>query len=215
MDENQTMPTQVAAIDIEYIATLGGDRQLRLRTFVERDLGEAYANGVLDRLTAVGERQKARFDLEALDEQFALKGTALRHLIRGIPAAEANHDIAAAARAESVARLRAKGDQLYQDGSAEHDATGKRGPYRPAGARKAEMEAVARDVARLIAEGEKADAERQAFLDSQRQTILHHWTEFAKLRAKLNELAARAGLGPTAGFDDVAAFCQALEDDGA
>lgn len=210
-----TSPTQVAAIDIEYIATLGGDRQLRLRTFVERDLGEDYANGVLDRLTAVGERQKARFDLDALEEQFELKGTALRHLIKGIPAAEANHDAAAAERAKSIERLRLKEEQLYIDGSAEHDAGGKRGAYRPAGARKAEMEAVARDVARLIAEGEKAAAERQAFLDSQRQTILHHWTEFGRLRAKLNELCAKAGLGATAGFDDVAAFCQALEDDGA
>lgn len=204
MDQTPKLP----AIGISYIAQLGGDRQMTLQTFVAREDSPEAANRVIDHMIALGERQKARFDLDREEEQFHLKGAAIENMIRAIPHAEENHRLLLADKLKAIGDLEAKSEAEIAEGYDEHALGGRKGSYSLTGARKQRVEGMARDLARHKADVEKAEAERSQFLQNQEHTILHHQTEFLKMRSRINNMRSTGGLPPIEGYDLVFSYGQ-------
>ena len=196
-----TAPTvEVPAIGSSFTTNLGGDRQIVLQTHVPGDCSDAQFDAVLDRMLRAGDRLKARYDLEKLESEFQTTGIALGNLIDGLPHGARNYAAQKVETEETIIALREQHVSIRDTAYEDFTKSGKRGTF----ALKGHAEANARRVQQEIEKNEERlkmlDAETEKHRQDLSNSIVHYRQQLGKLRVKINELRATAGMPPNNEF---------------
>lgn len=184
---------EVPAIGCSFTTNLGGDRQIVLQTHFAQDMSEETINGLLDRMLKIGDRQKAKYDLEKLEEEFRTVGVALVNLLDGFPIAERNHAREQLERQERIGLLRNEQDQVNKDAYATHVNAGKRGPFTLKGHAEQKFNAIQAEINNLLEREKTADADKDQHRQTLLNSVVHYQQDIAKRRVKLNAIRALAG----------------------
>lgn len=199
------VPAEVPApgIDISVIVAASDNRQIQLRTMLVQDTPLEIQNAVLDRLMALGDRQKARYDLDKLEEEFRLVGVTLTNLIDGLPHAERVHLEAQEKRTAEIKQWSEKFQAEHDIGYADFVKTGRQGKWEPKGNRKANMDRMLQAAAKVQEQMVAAEADRLQHRQELTKSVAHYQDDLGKRRKKLNALRALAGQEACAEFLDV------------
>lgn len=188
------------AVGTSLLINLGGDRQLTLQCFFPLDSSEDEGNGLIDKLLRFGDRAKARYDLEAMTEQFSLVGLQLQNLIDGMPLAEHKYRESQETLVAEIRKLEADKATVLETGYADFRAKGRLGDYKPSGAIASRGEALARQIAGSKVKIEENERERDGYRQQIIQTIKHHQQDLAKRRLKIDSLRKLVGQEPNTDF---------------
>ena len=200
--EDAALTVEVPAIGCSFTTNLGGDRQIVLQTHIAGDMPDDIIDAVLDRILRAGDRQKAKYDLEKLEEEFRTVGVALTNLVDGFPIAERNHAKEQVERAETIAALREQISSIRDTAYEDFTNSGKRGTFRLVGHAEANSRRVQGQIDSLLEREKSAEADKAQHRETLLKSVVHYRQDIAKRRAKLNALRAIAGLGPNTEFVD-------------
>lgn len=210
-DENQTYkdnitplfppepkPEPVVAGSI--VVNCGGDRQINLNFHFGRDEPVETQNLILDKIMALGDRQRAKYSLKKLEDEFEEAARHLRNFLNGIPMAEqtAKHQLATL-QVKLAAQKEAR-DDAYKAGYEAHVASKRRSAYEPAGALKGRLGGMDSEIAKTEAAiaavpGDVAQGREKAM-----ETVYRYQDDLKKRRAAINDLRHVAGLPPSTQF---------------
>lgn len=195
-----TKPEPVVAVTVT--CNLGGERQMQLAAHFGRDASPEEQNVILDKVMKVADRQKARYDLEKLEENFNVCGMNTRNLLAGLPVADNVQKMhVAKLKIELDAKVEAR-DEVNKEGYEAWQKSGKRGTYKAGGHlanRLATMDADIQKVRDAIAAAPKdADQEREKLVN----TIKRHQEDLRLRRKVINDTRGLAGLSPNTEFED-------------
>lgn len=84
--------TKAPAIGMSLVANIGGDRQITLQTFYERDEPVEAVNALVDRMQAVTDRQEAKYKLVAVLDNLKQHVKTLERLEEDLATVDAKHD---------------------------------------------------------------------------------------------------------------------------
>lgn len=201
-------PDETPGIDIEVIVGCGDTRQIKLRTMIGRNAAPESAHAIVDKVLAIGDRQKARYDLESQVEEMNRVATTLTGLIASLPIAQANYIADQEKRREEFRGYEADYAKLHDEGYEEHVKSGRSaGSFQPKGARKSNMERLKMAAGKKREEIDRAKAEAEQLFQTQIKSAEHYREDLAKRREKVNGLRRIAGL-----LDDLPPFpCETCE----
>lgn len=151
----QDQTTKLPAIGMSIVANIGGDRQITLQTYYERDEPIEAVNALVDRMQAVTDRQEAKYKLVGVLENLKIHLKTLERLEEDLAAVDANHDKKQAERqlqldemlsmaheqiataekqmnAEAANGLRAR-DSRWAEAEGKFRETGRKGVFKPDG----------------------------------------------------------------------------------
>ena len=193
-------PEPVIAVTVT--CNLGGERQMQLAAHFERDASPEEQNSILDKVMRVADRQKARYDLEKLEENFNIVGLNTRNMLAGLPVADNVQKMQVAKlKVELQAKIEAR-DDVNKEGYDAWQKSGKRGTYKAGGHlanRLATMNADIQKVRDAIeAAPNDAGQEREKLVNS----ILRYQEDLRIKRKQINDLRGLAGMSPNTEFED-------------
>ena len=153
-------PAPAPALGYSVVVNLDGNRQLTMQCFVAEDEPAEVVNAKLDRVFAVIDRQKARYDIVGEREELEKESAALAQFEEDLARVDADFEKAQAGLREQVVEMTTQKTQALEGGYNQHNAAGRRGEYVPSGHTKQTVnaaEAALRNVAETL---HKNEAER-------------------------------------------------------
>jgi len=156
--------TDAPAFGVSFQVDLGGGMGIVFQTHLEREAAlNGQLDGLLDRMYSAGERQKAKGELLALHKHVEQHHKLIADGDARVLHAEENHQKAVAEREAAIGaflKLRAREEEAARE---EHNASGRRGEFKPGGALKSRLSAhdasiqkAKDDIAKLEMERDKA-----------------------------------------------------------
>ena len=139
---------------------LGGEAQLVLQSFFERDATDAEANGVIDKMFRLARRQKAHYDLEKHTGDLATREKALGRLNEDFAKVEKQYRTKIAAWQVEIGTLNAMSNEAKDRGYRQHVDSGRRAEYKPQGGVADTMNKARIGIAAIQGEIDKASNER-------------------------------------------------------
>jgi hypothetical protein len=161
-------PAPAAALGYSVVVNLDGNRQLTMQCFVAEDEPNEAVNAKLDRIFAVIDRQKARYDLVNEHEELSKESTMLAQLEEDLARVDADFEKAQASLKAQGEEISAQQAALVEAGYNEHVNSGRRGEYQPRGVTQQGVKATQVALENVTAELKKNEAER----DQHRQGVL-------------------------------------------
>lgn len=153
---------KVVATALSLVVALADNRQITFQSGFEGDETDEVVNERLDRLMRLADRQKARYEIETVDEDIIKHKKALAQMLEDLESLEANHERQMAVRhveLEERKRIRPAEKQkmtdemnaglldlsqrreaLLEEGAAQYRAAGRQGRFKPTGALAANLE---------------------------------------------------------------------------
>jgi hypothetical protein len=193
---------EVPAIGCSFTTNLGGERQIVLQTHFAQDMSEETINGLLDRMLKIGDRQKAKYDLEKIEEEFRTVGVALTNLLDGFPIAEINHAKEQVERAERLEVLREMQTAARNESYDEFAKAGKRGTFVLKGHALQKVNNIGAEILKLEERERAAANDKQQHRETLLNSVRHYRQDLAKRRVKLNAMRTLAGLPPNTEFEE-------------
>lgn len=192
-------PEPVVAVTVT--CNLGGERQMQLAAHFNRDASEEEQSAILDRVMRTADRQKARYDLEKLEENFNIVGLNTRNVITAMGAAESELKTRVAKlKIELAAKEEARKDVFNE--AYEAHAKDRSGPFNPKGHVLQKLNAMDQDItnakAAVDAAPKDAEQERAKLIAS----IQRNQEDLRIRRKQINDLRHLAGLSPNTEFTD-------------
>lgn len=192
-------PEPVVAVTIT--CNLGGERQMQLAAHFNRDASEEEQNAILDRVMRTADRQKARYDLEKLEENFNLCGLNTRNVITAMGAAESELKTRVARlKIELVAKEEARKD--VHDEAYQAHAKDRSGPFVPKGHILQRLNAMDLEIANARAAVEAAPKDAEQERAKLIASIQRNQEDLRIRRKQINDLRQLAGLSPNTEFTD-------------
>ena len=194
MNERITPPvdlgTLVPAIDLTIITTVGGDRQIQMKTMFVQDTEEGVANALIDLLARLSDRQKAIAELPAMREKMAEHDQMMRRysedwerICKGAVARQTEFDVQIAAAKKTF-------EAAFDAEQAKHEGSGRHKPF------DSKTNAVCRgkaaDIAQIEEKKLKDKAAHEAEVTGNAINMQRHDDEGAKMKAKIAEKEAIA-----------------------
>ena len=204
MPDDQRLPPEaetaqpVPAIDISVIVGCGGERQITLRTAILQETDPDTANRVVDMCFALGDRAKARYDLEKEMEEFHKVGLALTTFLAGLPIAQTNYIEGQEKRRQRIIAAKDEHERLDKEGYDEHVASGRTGTYAAKGSRAATMKRKVEEAKAIADEIKRHAAEAENHLQENLKSIRHYRDDLAQRLEKVNAMRRLAGFGDLA-----------------
>ena len=184
----------VPAIEVAVIVT-SADRQIQLKTHMVQTTPDDEANAIVDKLYRMGDRQKARYDLEAEMEGLNKVAVTCTALIAGLPIATANFIEAHEKRVAEFQGFEADYQKLHDEGYAEHVKSGRSADsFQPKGGRKANMERLKQAGAKAKEAIDRERAEATRLFDESMKSIAHYRDDLAKRRERVDGLRRLTGI---------------------
>jgi hypothetical protein len=193
---------EVPAIGCSFTTNLGGDRQIVLQTHFAGDEDEAAINARIDRILRIGDRQKAKYDLEKVEAEFRTVGNAIVDMIAAIPVAARNHAKTTVEKAATVEGLRAQQEQVRSDAYAEFTDSGKRGAFQMKGHAATNYARIQAEINKVEESVRAAENERAQWLQTQAANIERFRRDLISRREKLNAMRTLAGYDPCTEYAD-------------
>jgi hypothetical protein len=144
-------------VDVHFEQTIGEGRVMRFSTTFIQGTPPKAQQQVIDHCLTMADKVKARYEMQDLEGQLAIRATALKR---------SNEDVAVIAKRHATRRLEIKAEVgALQNGSGELAAKmqaswvgkNRQGAWKPAGAEKRELDGIQRDIDKLTAEAAKID----------------------------------------------------------
>lgn len=182
---------QTPAIGASIAINIGGDRQLTLQAFFERDADESEANRVLDKMRCLANRQKAFADIERLAKELADHRKALKRFEEDLDRAESEHAEKVQAREDEIAALTKKATEIHDAAYARFTSSGKQAGFELRGGDKSAVERIKSDIGKASTEIAKLANERTQYI-GQLEKNQERYREEIAIRER--ELAAAEAL---------------------
>ena len=156
------------ALGYSVLVNLDGNRQLTMQCYVAEDEKAEVVNAKLDRVFAVIDRQKARYDIVNEHEELSKESMMLAQLEEDLARVDADFEKSQAALKTQATEVIAQRNETHDAGYAEHSASGRRGAYEPRGVALQTIKATDAAARNIEAALHKNEAER----DQHRQGVL-------------------------------------------
>lgn len=173
-------PKKEYATAFSVVVGLSDDRQATFQSGFESDEPDEAVNARLDRIMRLADRQKARYEIPALEEELAKAQETVANLQVDLERIDEQYERAQASKREQIAELdrlceealhdtreatnveivniHQHKERIMQDGIKEHQRSGKLGSYVPRGARESDLKKCDDSLKRL---GEMRDNQEQ------------------------------------------------------
>ncbi len=182
------------AIGYSIASNMGGDRQMTVQCFVAEDEDLEVINRRIDRVMAVIDRQKARYDLSKEEKEFEEVALHTRNFLNAIPQAET------AARAQ-LERLEAELVGMQEARSEVHDQayvafvkSGRRGQFVPKGSLEGRLRNMDNEIEKKKAAILALPNDTKQHRDTTIVNLAKYQDDLKKRRARINDLRSQAGL---------------------
>ena len=190
----------LAALNI--VVAAGDGRQFNLAMNISFADPPDLVNEMIDRATQMMDRQKARYDLERLENEFEEAGRHLHNFLNAIPVAEQTAKHQLAVLQSTLSGQRDAREDAYKSGYEAHLASGRRGTFAPAGHLRQKLAAMDAEIKKteeaiLALPNDLAQTKQTTF-----QTIYKYQDDLKKRRKAINDLRRQAGLEPNILFMD-------------
>ena len=176
------------AVGTSLTVTLGDNRQLVLQCFFPLDEPEEIGNKLIDKLLRHADRAKARYDLEALVEQFNTVGLQTQGLIDGLPLAEQKFRDARDGIDKEIVNLGIEKGGVAEKAYEAWGAAKKRGEFKLQGASANAVQRINEKIAVLEAKQANNLADRAGYRQELLKSIKHYQEFLARRREKINRL---------------------------
>lgn len=181
------------AIGYSILSNLGGDRQMTVQCFVGEDEDIGLINTKIDRVMAVLDRQKAKYDLDKEEKEFEEVALHTRNFLNAIPMAEK----AAQAQLETLkAELLGMQDarkEVWDGGYEAHRAGKRQGSFAPTGAMKGRIQNMDNEIAKKEAAIRALPNDTGQHRDQTVVNVRKYQDDMAKRRQRINDLRHLAG----------------------
>lgn len=193
---------QEPVVAVTITCNLGQSRQMQLAAHFGRDEDAAVQNEVLDRISGLADRQKARYDLDDEEKNFRTVGLNLRNMIAGMGIAE---KVLANQISEIKAKILGYQDakkEAFNNGAEAWAGSGRKGAFQPNGHLNSQLKAIDAEIARakqaLEAAPKDAAQERGKLVNN----IQRYQEDLGVRRAAIDGMRKIAGLEPNTEFLD-------------
>jgi len=193
-------PEPVVAVTV--VCQLGNERQINLAAHFNRDDEPEEQNRILDQVMRIADRQKAKYDLKTLEENFNIVGLNTRNFLMAYAGAglELKTRIAKL-KIELDAKEEAR-KEVHDAAYAEFRAAGRSGTFRPKGHDLQRMNLADSEIANLRAAIEAAPKDAEQEKAKSVNTIQRNQEDLRLRRKVINDLRSLAGLSPNEEFMD-------------
>jgi len=183
----------VPAIDMSIIQTLPGDRQIQVKTCILQAASQDEINGLMDRIFRAGDRQKARYELEAIEDDIVKNRERIEQQKVAIEIAESDHVKKLAETDAGIGTLKMDQSQLYDKALKEFRGKGREGSYEPKGATKQMLDRYADQIVKMEKAKLDADEVKRTALQNSEITIKHCNEMIEKLTKDAERLRSKIG----------------------
>lgn len=179
---------------------LGGERQMQMAINISAADPVDIQNAMLDGAMQVMDRQKARYDLEKVEEQFRQVGMNLRNMLAGKPIAD---NVLANQVASLQAQIQGKTeavDEITKDAYNAHASSGRKGAYKADNLTRSRLAAADSEIAKLKLALEAAPRDAAQEREKLVNSIQRYQEDMVQRRKQVNDLRKAAGLDPNEDF---------------
>ena len=188
------------AIGYSIVTNMGGDRQMTVQCFVGEDEDEGIINARIDAVFRICDRQKAKYDLKRLYDEFEEKARHLRNFLNAIPIAEKNGQFQVAALKVELSAKEDARKEVFDEGYNAHAKSSRRGPFEPGGALKSRLTAMDAEIQKVREKIAAVPADIQQHKDKVLIDVQRYQDDLRKCRLVINDLRTQAGLEPYTEF---------------
>ena len=148
------------AIGYSIVVNLDGNRQVTAQCFVAESEDDKAINAKFDRVFAILDRQKARYDVVNERDELRKEETTLDQLAEDLARVDHEFTKAQAALDEQIIEMQAQGKAVFETGYNEHTASGRRTEYTPKGHTQAQARVIDGAIAKAAEDKKRNEAER-------------------------------------------------------
>lgn len=193
-------PEPVVAVTI--VCQLGNERQINLAAHFGRDDDPDEQNRILDQVMKIADRQKAKYDLKTLEENFNMVGLNTRNFLTAYQGAGLELKTRVARLKVEVQAKREAKDEIEKAGYDKHVSDGRSGSYKPKGYDLQRMNLADTEIANLMAAIEAAPKDAEQEKAKAVNTIQRNQEDLRLRRKVINDLRSLAGLSANEDFMD-------------
>jgi hypothetical protein len=167
------------------ITNMPGDRQITLQSHIAADATLHQQNALADRMFAILDRQKARYELTGKIEELDRHKLMLQRMKDDEVEAEKGYQKKQATLRAQIKACVDETERLGKEGYDKHMASGRRGNYKPDGARSSAISGAEKQAKLYQEHIEKNEAEKQVEISNFEKTKQRFREEIAKLEADI------------------------------
>lgn len=187
------MTQPAPAIGYSIVINLDGNRQVTAQCFVAEDENDVEINRRFDRVFAILDRQKARYEVVNEREELAKEAGTLDQLKEDLARVDHDFDKAQAALDEQLTEMQAQNKGAFEEGYNEHISSGRRGEYVPKGFAAQRARAIETALANTKDSKEKNNAEREQHRQGVLISVERYEKAVAQRGQRIAELEAVLG----------------------
>lgn len=181
------------AIGCSVVMNFPGDRQATLQTFFPQEASDDEANALLDRLFALSDRQRAKYDIEDLLKERSQTETGLLQFKEDQARVGERFEKEQAERQVQMDTMLTEAKSVHDRAYEDHGKTGRTGEFEMRGATKANHERLRQGAARVKADMDKQEAEKATALENLSGSVERYEQAIARLDAKIADCRAKIG----------------------
>lgn len=181
------------ALGYSIVINLDGNRQVTAQCFVAEDEDDSAINSKFDRVFAILDRQKARYDIVNEREELAKETGTLDQLKEDLARVDHDFDKAQAALDLQMIEMQEQNKGVFEAGYNEHIISGRRGEYVPKGFAAQQARATEAALANVTADKAKNNAEREQHRQGVLISVERYDKAIAQRRHRIVELEKLLG----------------------
>lgn len=190
--EYPTTTATVPALGVSYVIGLG-EAQITFQTHLPVDLDPAEANAIIDKMAALGGRQKAIAELPALRDELLKYEDMLANLTEDLGRADQKFLADQADRDGAIVALQEEEARAHEAAETKLRDSGRSADYNGSPAWKQVSDRYNRDVAKVIAVKRQAEADRGQHLEEINVSMKRHSDIVERLKASIAERENKVG----------------------
>lgn len=177
----------IAGVDAALVTTLEDGRQIQMRTTFPQGAPRSEIDATFDKLFGVVDRQKARYELSALRKDVTKHRKMLRNQEHDIARLDQQHEVKMAEIAAQAEALNVDQDRVYNAAVEQHNASGKKGQFKPQGHTAARLDGIDAQRRKLAEERDRAESERATAFQNYKVSGDRFREEIATLESEIAE----------------------------
>jgi hypothetical protein len=183
---------EVSAIGYSITTNIDGNRQIVFQHFIAADATDAQVNADLDRLMALVDRQRAKYEIPDAQAELDKMREEISQFTEDKEAiAEANYQKGVAAADVELATLRSQREKVINEAQAAHRNNGRQGAFKPIGHVKTTLERIDTGIEQIVESKGKMAAERDFYVQNVEANIQRRRDRVVILQEKIDRLTAQ------------------------
>lgn len=151
----------ITSIDVGFSLTIGDKRALTFRTMIDRSLPLDEQRQIVRDMLALGDVEKAKYELDDLLAEQVVRETALRHAQDNVKNVSSKYEDRRKQIAALIVGFQAEAGETHQRHERDFRASGRSGNFKPSSAQTQEITGISREIEKLEAERTKMDEDEK------------------------------------------------------